>query len=159
MCLNFANGAATAAFLQTTVAAAEYYKKIVGHDASIVPGTKYATGKDGICCAYEPEAGTGRFPRGPGYDISGFNIPLDGSWLFPRNWLKQGGLIGRFVNYVLPFGAPTTYLYDTWRNSNPAIPNVRSMLPAYAISAAAVPGRFFRGWQSEAMAWSYVTDN
>jgi hypothetical protein len=150
----FANGATTAAFLATMDAADDYYRRTVGYDADIVPGRRGYTDADGNCCSYEPIDGR---PPGPEYDVSGLNRDLDGSWFHPRNWLKQGGLIGRFVNYVLPFGKATSPLHDTWLNVNPGLSNVGTMLPAYAVSTAAVPGVFFRGWESNPMAWHYIS--
>ncbi|WP_156966454.1 RHS repeat domain-containing protein [Algiphilus aromaticivorans] len=151
----FANGASSAAFLATSVAAADYFKRTVGYDADIAPGRKGYTDEAGNCCSYRPDA-SGR-PPGPQYDVSGFNTNLDGSWLHPRNWLKQGGLVGRTVNYALPFGKATSHLHDTWLNVNPSLSNAGTMLPAYGVSAAAVPGALFRGWESSPEAWQYIT--
>lgn len=49
----FANGAVTAAFLQTTVEAAELYKEVVGWEADITPAEKlYIDPATGKCCRY-----------------------------------------------------------------------------------------------------------
>ena len=151
----FANGAQTAAFLTLFSSAADYYRSTVGYDADIVPGTEYSEGVDGLCCSYEP--GPGGRPPGPTYDVSGVNRDLVGHWLHPRNLFKQGGIVGRFVNYVLPIGKATSHLHDTWLNVNPSLSNIGMMLPAYAVSVAAVPGVFLRGWESNPMAWYYIS--
>jgi RHS repeat-associated protein len=151
----FANGAYTAAFLATAVAAADYYKSKVGYDADIRPGTKHSEGVDGNCCSYEPDP-EGR-PPGPKTDVSGVNRDHKGHWLHPRNALKQGGIVGRFVNFVLPFGKATSHLHDTWLNNNPDLSNAGTMLPAYGISVAAVPGVAFRGWESSPIVWHAIS--
>lgn len=135
--------------MSATVAAADYYKKTVGYDSEILLGSERAKGSDGSCCSYEPDE-NGR-PPGPEYDVSGFNKDLEGSQWHPRNWGKQGGLIGKFVNYMLPYGKATSHLHDTWLNVDPSRSNVGTMPSAWAISTLAGPGTYLRGWEQNPM--------
>ncbi len=147
----FANGARTAAFLSLFSSAADYYRSKVGYDADILPGTKYVRYADRNILRYE-----GVRPPGPEYDVSGVNRNIEGHWLHPRNTFNQGGIVGRIVNYILPFGKATSHLHDTWLNVDPTLSNGGTMLPAYVISAAAVPGVAFRGWESNPMVWQTI---
>jgi RHS repeat-associated protein len=150
----FENGALTVAFVATMAKAAEYYKRTVGYDADIRPGSRLYRDAEGNCCSYEP--GPGGRPPGPRFNVTGFNKNLGGSWMHPRNWLKQGGMIGHVVN-LLPFGNATSHLHDAWLNNNQDLSNVGTMLPAYAASVTAIPGVALRAWYSSPMAWYYTS--
>jgi RHS repeat-associated protein len=150
----FENGALTVAFVATMAKAADYYRRAVGYDADVRPGSRLYRDPEGNCCSYQPLPNGS--PPGSRYNVSGFNRDQVGSWLHPRNWLKQGGVVGHMVN-LFPFGNATSHLHDTWLNANPALSNVGTMLPAYAVSVTAVPGVALRGWHSSPMAWYYTS--
>src|SRR5690625_7308993 len=98
--------------MSATVAAADYYKKTVGYDSEILLGSERAKGSDGSCCSYEPDE-NGR-PPGPEYDVSGFIMDLEGTQWNPRNWGRQGGLLGMFGILILTYCKAYRHPTVTW---------------------------------------------
>jgi RHS repeat-associated protein len=155
----FANGAVTAAFLQTLASAADYYRRTTGFAADPTPGDQYYFDEKGVCCEYPIEKG-GLTP-GPVYDVFGFNEQLtDDFW---ADFGKQGGGLGKFLRWV-PGVPATAHLHDTWLNPLTAngtaigpLTNYGTMLPAYAVSSAAIVGNATQGWQNNPMVWHAIT--
>lgn|GEM_PF-4532738 len=139
------------------VAAADHYKEVVGYDSDFKPGTKESRAEDGRCCKYEPDEN--RRPPGPEFDVSGKNQYMEGSRYHPRNWDKQGGLVGKFVNWILPYGKATSHYHDTVLNVDGSKSNYGTMPGAWAISTLAGPGKYLRGWEQNSMTWFYMAND
>jgi len=147
---NFENGAVTGAFAilatEALIKASNYYKDQVGRRANALPGKNQANGKT----QYDSQ-GQQR-PVSWKENIIGLRKPHTpaSSWYSPRNFFKEGGMLSRALNLVPGMNA-VAGLHDYWLNpvTSPVkfnfFNNVGTMVPAAAVSTAAIFGNAMQG--------------
>ena len=147
----FANGARSAAFLQMTAEASQYYEEQVGQKADIRSGVNVEGDQ-----TYDTDPVTGRQPEHTErWNVIGNNNTT--------SLCHQGNTCSQVLN-VVPGMNATARLHDYWFNKPGAMPqttwnNVWTMAPAAAISYAAVIGNVTQGWQNNHAVWDQIINS
>lgn len=158
----FANGATTAAFLQSTAEAADYFEKNVGGRATLRPGEN----RESTDFAVDPKTGQ-QLPEDRAVNAIGLNRQLGSDPTFRGQMLDlvtQGGPISRALN-LFP-GASGAFARTHDFGLNPVtglkmnlVTNFGTMLPAAAVGYGAVVGNVTQGWQNNPMVWRQISQD
>lgn len=149
----FANGATTAAFLQATAEAADYFQRTAGGNATLSPGELHPEQPEAVL-----DANGRQMPSDRARDVIGLGRQFDGSW---KDFVTQSGPLSAALNLVPGFNGGFARFHD-WLFTSGTLPfnmvtNFGTMPYAMGVGYGAILGNATQGWQNNPMVWHQIS--